>query len=108
MGLEGSWSVMAVAPSAAVDHSVLQGEEVMRVARARARNRKATGAPTPVRTVRVDDETWEAAKVRAEQEDVTVSYVVVSLIEGYGLGLIDLPKVEVVYTQPREAVPEAV
>lgn len=66
----------------------------------RARPRKAKGE-TPARSVRIADETWDRARNRAAYEGVTISYVIGSLLEGYSKGLLNLPKVEVKYTQPK-------
>lgn len=69
-----------------------------------AKRRRPNGSPSvPVRSVRVSDSAWEAARRRAAYEEVTISYVVATIIEGYGKGLIDLPKVTVLYrTSPTE------
>lgn len=39
---------------------------------------------TPIRSVRVPDAVWQAAQVRAEAEDTTVSAVVVAALKKYG------------------------
>lgn len=44
-------------------------------------------------SVRVTDQSWEAARRRAEMEGTTVNGVVSEIIDGYGRGLIDLPKI---------------
>jgi hypothetical protein len=56
----------------------------------------------PARSVRVGDEVWERSRSRAEYEGVTISHVINSLLEGYSKGLLDLPKVKVVYQQPKD------
>jgi hypothetical protein len=56
--------------------------------------------------VRVADSIWDSARARAEEDDVTLSYVVTALVDGYGRGLIDLPRVEAVFTQLRDERPE--
>jgi hypothetical protein len=56
----------------------------------------------PARSVRVSDDAWDKARSRAEYEGVTVSHVAAVLIEGYAKGLINLPKVQVVYEQPAD------
>jgi hypothetical protein len=50
------------------------------------------------RSVRVSDEAWEKARRRAQYEGVTMSRMVALIVEGYGAGLIDLPKTTVTYT----------
>jgi hypothetical protein len=57
----------------------------------------------PARSVRVSDDDWDKARSRAEYEGVTVSHVAAMLIQGYARGLINLPKVQVIYEQPSEA-----
>lgn len=58
--------------------------------------RKARGLP--VRSVRISDEVWEAASRRAQKEGIdTMSYVISLLVESYAKGLIDLPKVQLVF-----------
>lgn len=52
---------------------------------------------TPIRSVRVDDETWEAAKAVAEEDGVTMSHVLVTFIQGYGERKVRLPRVETVW-----------
>lgn len=66
----------------------------------RARPRRAKGA-TPARSLRVSDETWDTARRRAEYEGHTVSSAAALLLEGYAKGLINLPKVQVVYETPK-------
>lgn len=55
----------------------------------------------PVRSVRVPEDIWEAAKRRATYEGVTMSTVMYEFVEGYAKGLVDLPKVTITYTPPR-------
>jgi len=51
----------------------------------------------PVRSVRISDEVWAAARNRAQREGVTISHVLVSIVEGYASGRMDLPHVSVSY-----------
>lgn len=51
----------------------------------------------PTRSVRIDDMTWDKAKTRAESEGVTISRVLSLLVEGYARGMVDLPRVQMVY-----------
>lgn len=67
----------------------------------RARPRRAKGS-TPARSVRISDEVWDRARNRAAYEGTTVSHVISSLLEGYSKGLLNLPKVQVVYGQPKD------
>jgi len=60
----------------------------------------------PGRSVRVADEPWEKARRRAAHEGITMSRMVALLVEGYGQGLIDLPKVQIVFTPTRPAADE--
>jgi hypothetical protein len=59
------------------------------------------GNPTSVHSVRVSDSMWEAAKRRSKLEGVTMNFVVAQILEGYGRGLVDLPRVTKVYQQTR-------
>lgn len=51
----------------------------------------------PSQTVRVDPEKWAKARMRAEQDGLTVSRLASMFIEGYADGHIDAPQVRVVY-----------
>lgn len=62
--------------------------------------RQLTGA-MPARSVRVGDDVWLKAKKRAEFDGVTISHVIYVLLEGYAKGYLNLPQVEVRYSQPR-------
>lgn len=46
----------------------------------------ATRPHTPIRSVRVPESIWQAAKDRAEREGTTVSAVIVRLLERYARG----------------------
>jgi len=55
----------------------------------------------PVRSVRISDEVWNKAYARAKREGIdTMSYVIALLVESYAKGLIDLPRVQLVYSKP--------
>jgi hypothetical protein len=43
-------------------------------------------APTPLRTVKVPEDVWQAAKDRAAAEGVTVSAVIVYALRRFGAG----------------------
>lgn len=58
---------------------------------------KATGRPKQSHSVRVHDEIWSKAKRRAESEGTTVNGVVEEILEGYGRGLLNLPKIVKTY-----------
>lgn len=84
----------------------------MTMTRARQRRpRRPIGTKEdPVRSVRISDDLWIPARRRAEREGVTMSHVLVSIVEGYANKAIDLPRVQVHYgpveTPPSvEAVP---
>lgn len=68
------------------------------------RRPRSTNGAMPARSVRVSDEVWERAKSRAKYEGVTVSTVIFTLLEGYSKGLLNLPKVQVTYSQPKDDV----
>jgi len=57
--------------------------------------------PDPVRSVRVSDAVWEAARRRASLDGVTMSHVMLTFVEGYAKGLVDLPRVTIQYAPPR-------
>jgi hypothetical protein len=51
--------------------------------------------------VRVGDELWNKAVNRATYDGVTISQVLYAFVEGYARGLIDLPRIEVIYAPPK-------
>jgi hypothetical protein len=55
----------------------------------------------PVRSVRISDELWEAARRRATYDGVTMSHVLVTFVEGYSKGLIDMPRISVSFADAR-------
>jgi hypothetical protein len=55
--------------------------------------------------VRIDTDRWERAVRRATFEQTTISEVIGRFVEGYGRGLINAPKVQVVYEQPPDKLP---
>ncbi len=68
------------------------------------RGKRPAGArPDPVRSVRVSEAVWESARRRATYEGVTMSHVMLSFVEGYAKGLVDLPRVTVQYALPKQA-----
>jgi hypothetical protein len=68
------------------------------------RQRRPNGTPpNPVRSVRVSDEAWSAAQVRAAYEGRTMSEIVALLVSGYAQGQIQLPRVEMVYETAKKA-----
>ncbi len=69
--------------------------------------RPAGSDNNPVRSVRVSDELWERAKRRAAYDGVTMSHVLLMIVEGYANGLLNLPKVQVIYAAPTPAEPVA-
>lgn len=52
----------------------------------------------PVRSVRISPEVWESAKRRATSEGKTISQAMTLLVEAYSRGMLDLPRVQLVYT----------
>lgn len=67
--------------------------------------RRPNGAkPHPTRSVRISDELWNAAGVRARQDQATMSFVLHRLIEGYAAGKLNLPTETRTYEQSGEAV----
>jgi hypothetical protein len=71
----------------------------------RVPGRRNPGAVGTVHSIRCTDDLWKAAKDRADQEGVTMNYVITEIMEGYALGAMDLPSVEKAWTQTREVVP---
>lgn len=68
------------------------------------RGKRPTGArPDPVRSVRVSEAVWDAARRRATYEGVTMSHVMLTFVEGYARGLVDMPRVTVQYSPPKQA-----
>lgn len=63
------------------------------------------GQAPPHRThsIRCYDSVWEAARRRATEEGTNVNHVINTILEGYGKGLINMPKVNVVFEQPKSA-----
>lgn len=71
-----------------------------------ARSNRPKGAPAnPSRSVRVDDTTWNKAVSRANYEGVTMSEVLLRFVQGYAAGLLNLPRVQVVYSTSAGSVP---
>lgn len=69
-----------------------------------------TSARNASHSVRTTDDRWNKAKARADREGVSLNFVLNELLDGYGMGLLNLPKVQVTKTYgPRaRAVPAAV
>ena len=53
---------------------------------------------SPVRSVRVDDELWHRAQIRAAADGVTMSRVLLRFVQGYADGRVDLPRTELVFS----------
>jgi len=65
--------------------------------------RRRSGVPdNPSRSIRVNDVVWKSAIDRATNDGTTISTVVQLFIRGYGEGVIDPPRMHIVY--PRVAV----
>lgn len=58
---------------------------------------RAAGTRKSAHSVRTTDERWAAAKRRADMEGVTMNAVIEEILEGYGRGLINLPRVTKTY-----------
>lgn len=56
----------------------------------------------PARSVRVSDLVWTAARKRAAKDRTTISRVLELFVEGYARGLIDPPRVQVIYPPARQ------
>lgn len=56
---------------------------------------------SPTRSIRIDNETWEAAKRRAESDGVSISRALFLLTQGYSRGMVNLPKVRLVYDKQK-------
>lgn len=65
--------------------------------------RPSTQLYAPPRSIRVPDKVWNAAKRRAKSEGTTPSYVVNMFLEGYANGMLNLPRVQVVYPAAEQA-----
>lgn len=55
---------------------------------------------TPVRTARISEDVWAKAKKRATKDNLNMSNVMSRLVEAYSRGMVDVPKVQLVY--PKE------
>lgn len=69
-----------------------------------ARRPTTTPRRNAVRSIRVSEEVWAAAKARATAENVTMNEVLSEFVSGYASNRLDLPIVKRVYTPIR---PEA-
>lgn len=58
----------------------------------RRRNPDGSAHKTLPRSMRVEEQVWNRARDRAAREGVTMSLAVSRLIDGYGQGVLDLPK----------------
>lgn len=54
----------------------------------------------PVRSVRVADPLWNKAVRRAEGEGLTMSDVLHRFTEGYANGMVNVPRMQMVYDKP--------
>ncbi len=64
------------------------------------RTRRPRGArQLPVHTFRIDDLTWNKARLRATREGLSISRVIATLLDGYAHGHIDMPRVKLVYPE---------
>lgn len=71
---------------------------------ARRGSRRPNGAPEdPVRSARIAAPVWDPAKRRAAMEGTTMSAVIHAFVEGYGRGMINVPRTQVVYEAPKPA-----
>jgi len=59
---------------------------------------------TSVHGVRTPDEIWAKAKQRAASEGVVLNHVINEILEGYGRGLINPPKIVKQYSRPTPPV----
>lgn len=68
-----------------------------------ATSRAKVGAgPRQSHSLRVLDEVWAKARRRAAADGTTVNAAAEELLEGYGQGLIDLPKVVKTFSKTRQ------
>lgn len=56
---------------------------------------------TPVRTARISDDVWTKAKKRATKDNLNMSNVMSRLVEAYSRGMVDVPKVKLVYPEAK-------
>lgn len=60
----------------------------------------------PVRSVRIADELWARAMARADEDGVTMSYVIQMFVEGYADRKIELPWVITIYDDKKFREPQ--
>ena len=60
------------------------------------------GQYAPSRSVRIDDDVWEHAKIRAAKDGLKLSGAIQLLVEGYARGIVPLPKVRLAPAQDTE------
>lgn len=69
-----------------------------------ARRPTTTPRRNAVRSIRVSEEVWTAAKERATAESVTMNEVLSEFVSGYASNRLDLPIVKRVYSPIRPEV----
>ena len=57
--------------------------------------------PKESHSIRVHDELWESARIRAESDGIQINTAIGELLEGYARGLIDITKVTQAYQRSR-------
>ena len=57
--------------------------------------------PKGSKSVRVHDELWESARIRAESEGLPINTAIEELLEGYARGHIDMPQITREYKRGR-------
>lgn len=62
---------------------------------------KAGAGPKQSHSLRVHDDVWARAHRRAELEGYTINGVLEELLEGYGNGMLNMPKVTKTYSKTR-------
>ena len=62
---------------------------------------KAGAGPKQSHSVRVHNDIWAKGRNRAAMEGTTINGVVEELLEGYALGLLNLPKITKTYRNSR-------
>lgn len=62
--------------------------------------RPASGKTMIMRSYRIEEHVYKAARARAAEEGTNVSQVISNLVEGYARGVYELPRVKVVREFP--------
>jgi hypothetical protein len=67
---------------------------------AQSKLKSTAGTAKASHSVRTTDAVWNKAKARTDAEGTTMNAMINELMDGYGRGMIDLPKVTKTYRSP--------